>query len=432
MRAGADARARATRAQALGELRVDGSGLKWRSATSGKVVQVAPSDMRGLSWAKVRGGQQLRVHLKGGNNVKFEGLKATDREALAALCQEAFGHELRPLAISCKGLSWGAANVDGAMVRFDVDGAEGFEIPLAEVQQATMQGKAEVSLEMHLADTLAPEDEMLTEIRFVIPPRSAVEGGGAELDDDDGDGDGARTAESFLNKVISKADLAIDQEAIASLSDVPMAVPRGRYEIELYGGCLKLHGKSYAYKVMYSSIVALYSLPKPDQYHVNVAVHLEPPIRQGATFYQLLLLQFPAEETLELTLNASDAHLRDKFGGRLRSPLSGAYHEVVAQLLTGLTGKPLHKPAASFTSAHGASAIRCAIKADDGFLFPCERSFIFINKPLTLIHYETIRSIEFRRVDKEAAGAAAARSFDMVLTKKSGEAIQFANIARKE
>jgi hypothetical protein len=43
-----------------------------------------------------------------------------------------------------------------------------------------------------------------------------------------------------------------------------MAVPRGHYEIECYASFLKLHGKTYDYKVMYSSIVGVYSLPKPD------------------------------------------------------------------------------------------------------------------------------------------------------------------------
>lgn len=421
--------AHAPGAQALGELRADGAGLKWRSATSGKVVQVAPSDMRGLSWAKVRGGQQLRVHLKGGNNIKFEGLKQADHEAIAALSGSTFGHELRPLTISTKGLSWGVATVDGAMIRFDVDSAEGFEIPLSEVQQATMQGKAEVSLEMYLVDTLAPEDEMLTEIRFTIPTRGDADGG-ADADEDEGDG--LRTAEDFLNKIISKADLAIDQEAIVSLNDVPMVVPRGRYEIEFYGGFLKLHGKSYAYKVMYSSIVGVYSLPKPDQYHVNVAVHLEPPIRQGATFYQFLLLQFPAAENLDLSLNLSKAQLADKFGGRLPHTLSGPTHEVVAKLVAGLTDRPLHKPAPSFKSAASASAIRCAIKADEGFLFAFDRAFLFVNKPVTLLPHEQVASVEFRRVEKEAAGSAASRSFDMIVTKRNGEAVQFANIRRNE
>ncbi|KAJ1640948.1 hypothetical protein T492DRAFT_854049 [Pavlovales sp. CCMP2436] len=103
---------------ALGELRADSVGIKWKSRTTGKEVKVASSDMRGLSWARVRGGNQLRVHLKGGSSLKFEGLKPADRGPIEELCR-GYGQELKALALSSKGLSWGAASVEGAMIKFE-------------------------------------------------------------------------------------------------------------------------------------------------------------------------------------------------------------------------------------------------------------------------------------------------------------------------
>jgi len=239
-------------------------------------------------------------------------------------------------------------------------------------------------------------------------------------------------AENFLNAVISKADLAISGDAIASLDDVPMAVPRGRYEFEFFAQFFKLHGKAYDFKVMYSSVVGVYVLPKPDNYHVNVAVHLEPPIRQGATFYQFLLMQFPAEESLDLTLTMAEDALKERFDGRLTQQLSGYSHEVVASLITGLTGKPLHTPSPSYKAHGGASALRCAQKSADGYLFMYPKAFIFADKPTTLIAFDQVGSVEFRRVEKEGAGASNNKSFDMVVFKKGGESLQFANIRRNE
>jgi len=213
---------------------------------------------------------------------------------------------------------------------------------------------------------------------------------------------------------------------------VPLALPRGRYEIEFFAAFLKLHGKTYDYKVMYSSMVSLYTLPKPDQYHINVAIHLDPSIRQGNTYYQFILMQFPVEEELSVEVALSEQVLRDKYKGRLEKSLRGPTHEVMANLVSGLTGKKVNQPAADFKSNAGYSAIRCALKADDGYLFAFEKAFLFVNKPTTLIPYDTISAAEFKRVDKATTGGAASKSFDMVVHKKSGESVTFSNIRRNE
>jgi structure-specific recognition protein 1 len=39
-------------------------------------------------------------------------------------------------------------------------------------------------------------------------------------------------------------------------------VPRGRYDIELFDKYMKLHGKTFDYKCLYTNVSALYLLPK--------------------------------------------------------------------------------------------------------------------------------------------------------------------------
>jgi structure-specific recognition protein 1 len=49
---------------------------------------------------------------------------------------------------------------------------------------------------------------------------------------------------------------------------------RGRYDVEIFPSFLRLHGKTYDYKIMYSSISHIFELPKPDDRHVCLMVNI--------------------------------------------------------------------------------------------------------------------------------------------------------------
>ena len=68
---------------------------------------------------------------------------------------------------------------------------------------------------------------------------------------------------------------------------------------------MKLHGKTYDYKVPYTAISGLLVLPKPDNYHMALCVSLEHPLRQGSTIYPHLILQLPKEAALEVRATAN-------------------------------------------------------------------------------------------------------------------------------
>lgn len=46
----------------------------------------------------------------------------------------------------------------------------------------------------------------------------------------------------------------------------------GRYNIDMYQDFLRLRGKTYDYKIMYSNIIKLFLLLKPDEVHVLFVV----------------------------------------------------------------------------------------------------------------------------------------------------------------
>lgn len=68
----------------------------------------------------------------------------------------------------------------------------------------------------------------------------------------------------------------------------------------------RLRGRSHDYKILYSSILSLALLPKPDDLHFMFVIGLDPPLRQGQTSYPFLVFQFEREEEVELELNIDE------------------------------------------------------------------------------------------------------------------------------
>ncbi len=73
----------------------------------------------------------------------------------------------------------------------------------------------------------------------------------------------------FHKAVLDKADIATATGGgLVTLPQVPVLTPRGRYDIEFFSSFLRLHGKTYDYKILFSSIGQVWELPKPDERHL--------------------------------------------------------------------------------------------------------------------------------------------------------------------
>ena len=166
-----------------------------------------------------------------------------------------------------------------------------------------------------------------------------------------------------------------------------LQVPRGRYDIELFDKYMKLHGKTFDYKCLYTNVSSLYLLPKQDGYHMALIVSLEHPLRQGATTYPHLVLQLPKEAPCEVSLNLEADELQRRFGDKLELQESGDMPDVFAKVFSAFTKKKVQQIKAS--GFNGTSfddktkSIRCSMKAIEGFLYPLDKCFFFIaNKPV--------------------------------------------------
>lgn len=110
-------------------------------------------------------------------------------------------------------------------------------------------------------------DEMV-EIRFFVPGQSTrvkgsdVGSNGSEAEDD---GDDISAAQAFHDAIKEKAELGhVSGDIILSFEEVLVLTPRGRYDVDMFPDFLRLRGKTYDYKIVYTSISRLFLLPKDD------------------------------------------------------------------------------------------------------------------------------------------------------------------------
>ena len=221
----------AHRDESVGVLKLHADGVGWRAKTSGTVVAVSKGDLRKAEWVKIPHAYQLKVKARGGFVYKYNGFRSSDKETVKGFMQTAFGLELEDIALSYKGWNWGTASVESGSVSFAVEEKTALEVPLTDIAQATAQ-KNEAVVEMQDDDTAQPDDEIITEIRFFIPPGSA---------DDQADAEGT-PAEGFVELLKQSGDLEVAGQAMVTLEDLQVQVPRGRYDLELFDKYMKVHG----------------------------------------------------------------------------------------------------------------------------------------------------------------------------------------------
>lgn len=74
----------------------------------------------------------------------------------------------------------------------------------------------------------------------------------------------------------------------------------------------------------------------------------------------------------------------------------GLIHDVFTNILRALSSAKVTRPG-KFRSCQDGYAVKSSLKAEDGILYPLEKSFFFLPKPPTLIlHEEVFFSITVR------------------------------------
>ena len=136
-------------------------------------------------------------------------------------------------------------------------------------------GRTEVSLEFPApasVDKKAARNgpDELTEIRFYVPGTHTKEARGSDAGSqksDDEDGEEVSAAQAFHDAIKEKAEIGqVSGDIILSFEEVAVLTPRGRYDMDMFRDFLRLRGKTYDYKILYTTISKLFLLPKDDMH----------------------------------------------------------------------------------------------------------------------------------------------------------------------
>ncbi|CAN1791274.1 FACT complex subunit SSRP1, partial [Linum perenne] len=336
---------------------------------------------------------------KDGLYYKFTGFRDQDVSSLNNYFQSNFGVTSEDKQLSVTGRNWGDVDLSGnSMLTFLVGSKQAFEVSLSDVAQTSMQGKNDVVLEFHVDDTTgANEKDSLMELSFHIPSSNTQYSGD----------ENRPPAQVFREKIMSLTDGGTGvEEAVVTFESVGILTPRGRYNVELHTSFLHLQGQANDFKIQYSSVVGLFLLPK-----------------------------FDTEAVGEQTLTMNEDLLNTKYKGKLEASYKGLIHEVFTTILRGLSSAKVTKPG-TFRSCQDGYAVKSSLKAEDGLLYPLEKSFFFLPKPPTLIlHEEFLNSmykIDYVEFERHAAGGSNMHYFDLLIKLKTEQEHLFRNIQRNE
>ena len=375
------------------------------------------------------------------------------------MLRDCYDKPLEDVELSLRGWNWGSAEVDERDMKFVVRNKLAFALPLANIANSNIAGRTEVSMEFLNPKEQQPEQntgassnlgglpfngpkknrpDQLVEMRLYIPGQierdedekvAIKKDEGEEADEEEDEEEEESAAAAFHNAIKAKADIGqVAGDGILVLKEVLVLTPRGRYDIDLFPEFLRLRGKTYDYKILYSSITQLFLLPKPDDIHVLFVIALEPPIRQGQTRYPFLVLQFPREEEMDAELNLDEETIQTKYDGKLKKRYEEPTFRIVTNLFRVFSQQKVNVPT-GFTSSIGQESVRCNVKANDGTLYPLNKSLIWVSKQTILVPYSDIHQLVFSRV---GGAIASAKTFDLRVETRHGGDHTFQSINREE
>lgn len=435
--------------KAVGQVRIGTSGVGWKAAEGEQealqnlptipglspangILAIQKEDLRRLQWQRVARGYGLRVYTKSGHIHKLDGFTSDDYETLGDAVKKLFaGITLETRDISVKGWNWGKTEFAGTNMTFKVDNKPMFDVPMGFVSNSNMPTKNEVSVEFQpprgriLKRKGAPDE--LVEMVLYVPGTTVRE---TEETTEDQEEEEVSAATAFHDTIKDVADLGqVSGDSIVQFPDILCLTPRGRYNIDMFSGFLRLRGKTYDYKIPYENVQRLFLVSKPDELHQMFVVGLNPPIRQGQTRYPYLVLQFVRDEEMAVDLNLDADEAAQRFRGKLRPRYDELLYRIVANVFKTVTDKRVVE-GGEFRGYHGSQGIKASLKANEGTLFPLDKGFLFAPKPALYIPHNDIASIMFSRVDSSSANKM--RTFDLKFHMVGAQDHQFASINREE
>ncbi|KAH3662354.1 hypothetical protein OGAPHI_005606 [Ogataea philodendri] len=421
-----------------GRMRIADSGLGWKAqAVPGATAKSNPfllpsEEISSAHWSRGSRGWELRIDTKNKGVVMLDGFDQQDLNGLKNELQRNFSVPLEVREHSLRGWNWGKTQLTRNELTFNINNRPAFEIPYSDITNTNLSRKNEITVELNSTEQTDPErtGDELVEMKLYIP-------GTVEADEDEGEEEDKEEApeqkslaQIFSDQLKEKADIGqVTGEAIVSFEEILFLTPRGRYDVDFYDTFMRLRGKTYDYKLQYSQIQRIFSLPKLYQLNHLIVLQVDPPLRQGQTRYSFLTVQVSSEEEIEVDLNLDDEEYESTYKERLNKTYNNNTYMVLSSILKGFTERRVVVPG-SFLSKDSQVAISCSLKANEGQLYPLEKCLLFVTKPTVLIPYSEVTNIVFSRI---GSGTGASRTFDMEVNMRNGaRSHSFGNMDRGE
>lgn len=116
-----------------------------------------------------------------------------------------------------------------------------------------------------------------------------------------------------------------------------------------------------------------------------------------------------------MNVNLDDETIKKEYGDDLQPIMRGSLSNLVAKTFKVIAKKKVFIPG-KFANANQQPCVKCALRANEGLLYPLEKQFVFIHKPPVLIRFNEVESVEFQRY---AGGQGSTRNFDLCVTLKA-------------
>jgi len=419
-------------------------GIQWKSAlygrddTSGGTVStrnIPKNSIEKVAWTVFGKSGHLRIQAMGKegktnhHEMRFDGFPIASYDNLKDIFQGNYDIEVSKHNISAAGTQYGQSKISGKKLVFqhcileDADeegeefevrqGDEMMSLDLGEVSQCVLPGnnRNEVELQFPESDAIEANNDQLVSVRLYIPPDPEV---------DPSDRSAKSSAELLQQRIMQMANIRKTTGDVIVEFDLEKGsflTPRGRYSIELYERFFRMRGQKYDYKIKYDDISRLFLLPKPDDVHMAFVIALDKPIRQGQQRYQYLVLQTNKDPD-EVRVNLDEDTLKKEYGDDLQPIMRGSLSNLVAKTFKVIAKKKVFIPG-KFSNANQQPCVKCALRANEGLLYPLEKQFVFIHKPPVLIRFNEVESVEFQRY---AGGQGSTRNFDLCVSLKASAA----------
>ena len=111
------------------------------------------------------------------------------------------------------------------------------------------------------------------------------------------------TVDKVYQHIVERAKIGeFAGESIATMLDVNLAVPRGKYTVDFYQKSIRFHGITFNYSIEYRNITKGFILPMTNEAQVSIVLQLnkDKPIYQGQTVYRYIVVQIKKEITVDI------------------------------------------------------------------------------------------------------------------------------------